>query len=261
MFVGKISQLFVRFAYYIKTATMDKMNRFRVLCIFGLLLILISCNSSKKENKSITVATDSLSVIDDAKDSVITSDNIEYDARRNNLSLSVSDTIKKFYSMYFSNLQSKDLFLLTIEPGMVKNTKARLQIITSDKRVLYTQNFDAYYFIRKIFIPDTIPIVGGQDAYDKYMESYWKSITTKQYSTFFKKSVDNFFEAIYAIEKDKYVDLKAWDDINDKEYLDEVLNDSTIQLVDIFCFDSDEGGSIIGYSRKQNKVKVLLEHD
>jgi hypothetical protein len=240
---------------------MDIRNRLRTLSLLAILLILISCNSSKKEIQTISRATDSLSVINIAKDSVIHTDNVEYDARRNNLTLSVSDTIKKFYSMYFSSQQSKDLFLLTIEPGMVKNAKARLQIISSDKRVLYTQNFDAFYFIRDIFMPDTIPTVGGQDAYEKYMESYWKSITVKQYSIFFKKSVDNFFEAINAIEKDKYIDFKDWDDINDKDYLEEVMSDSTLRLINISCFDCDEGGSIIGYSRKQNKVKVLLEHD
>lgn len=41
----------------------------------------------------------------------------------------------------------------------------------------------------------------------------------------------------------------------------EALTDSNIKLVDITCFTCKEGGAIIGYSRKQNKVVTLLEHD
>lgn len=219
--------------------------------ILTLLTIILSCNSNKTENKQ-SDSTDSLQT---------TTHKVDYD-RTENLKLSVPDTIKKSVSYFFSNPKSKDLFLLTIEPGMVKNSKSSLQIITADNQVVYSQIFDTYYFVKWIYDPDTIPTTGGQEEYEKYMENYAKSITPKQYETHFKKSVDSFFEAVYPIVKDKYADLKNWDeDINDKDFLQEVLADTNINLFDITCLNCDEGGAIIGYSRKQNKVVTLVEHD
>ncbi|HEX8514560.1 MAG TPA: hypothetical protein VF868_00065 [Bacteroidia bacterium] len=220
--------------------------------LLAILTTILSCNSNKTENNQGDTANDS-------SQTAIDKDN--YD-RTENLKLSITDTIKKSTSYSFSNQQSKDLFLLTIEPGMVKNSKSALQIITADNKIIYTQTFDTYYFIKWIYEPDTIPTTGGQEAYEKYMENYWKSITPKQYETHFKKSVDSFFDAVYPMKKKKFENLKAWEeDITDKDFLNEVLADSTIQLFDITCFDCDEGAAVIGYSRKQHKVVTLVEHD
>jgi hypothetical protein len=139
-----------------------------------------------------------------------------------------------------------------------------LQIITIDNKVIYTQIFNTCYFIKWIYDPDTIPTSGGQEAYEKYMKNYRKSITPKQYETYFKKSIDSFFNAVCPIVENRYEYLKNYEEsasINDKDFFYEVLADSTIQLVDIACFDCDEGAAIIGYSRKQNKVVTLVDHD
>ena len=221
--------------------------------IIGLTILttILSCNSKMEKNPRIGT-NDSLQA---------TTDKVAYD-RTENLVLSVPDTIKKSASYFFSNSQTKDLFLLTIDPGMVKNSKSSLQIITTDNKVIYSQSFDTYYFIKWIYDPDTVPTTGGQEAYEKYMENYWKSITPKQYETHFKKSIASFFDALYTMDKTKYADLKNWEeDINDKDFLREVTLDTTINLIDITCFDCDEGGAIIGYSQKQNKVVTLVEHD
>lgn len=215
------------------------------------LTTLLSCNSKTKKNPIIST-NDSIKS---------TADKVTYD-KTDNLILSVPDTIKKSASYFFSNSQTKDLFVLTIEPGMVKNSKSSLQIITTDNKVIYSQFFDTYYFIKWIYNADNVPTTGGQEAYEKYMENYWKSITPKQYETHFKKRVGNFFDAIYPLLKNSYADLKNWEeDITEKDFFQEVTADTTIHLFDISCFDCDEGGAIIGYSRKQNKVVTLVEHD
>ena len=155
-----------------------------------------------------------------------------------------------------------DLFILKIYPGMVKNSKAELTIVTAEGRSIYTQNFDAFYFIRGIYEPHTIPTNGGQDSHEAYMERYWRSITPGQYEAYFNRSIDSFFISIYPIPYSRHQDLSTWEeDISDKQFWAEISEDTTIKLFDITCFDSDEGGRIIGYSRKQNKVLTLLEHD
>lgn len=94
------------------------------------------------------------------------------------------------------------------------------------------------------------------------MENYAKSITANQYETYFKKSVDSFFEALSFLDKNKFEELKEFGgDFNDKNFLNEYLADTTIQLIDITCFDCDESAAVIGYSKKQSKVVTLFEHD
>jgi len=213
---------------------------------------LLSCNSKTEKNHSV-----------ETNDSLQTpTDKFTYD-RTENLILSIPDTIRKTASYNFSNSQTKDLFLLTIEPGMVKNSKSSLQIFTTDNKVIYSQTFDTYYFIKWIYDPDTVPTTGGQEAYERYMENYWKSITPQQYENYFKNSVDNFFkESLSFLDKNKFEELKGFGGtINDDDFLSEYLADTTIQLIDIICFDCDEGAAVIGFSNKQNKVITLFEHD
>jgi hypothetical protein len=222
-------------------------------CFFLVILTsILACNSNKKESKIKSNNSEPLQV---------KSDKVAYDNSRENLKLSIADTIKISNSYFFSTPNSKDIFQLTIKPGLVKNSKAELKIITADNKIIYTQTFDSFYFVRGIYEPDTIPS-GGQEVYENYMEKYWKSLTPKQFEVYFKKNLDNFFDAIYPIEKNKNEAIKAWEeDISNKDFLNEVLTDSTIKLIDITCFDCDEGGTIIGYSLKQNKVVTLVEHD
>jgi hypothetical protein len=228
----------------IYTMTLNK--EFIIIAI--LTTTFFSCNSNKTESGENNITHDTIES---------QSAQADYD-RTENLKLSIADTIKKSVSFFFSSTQSKDLFLLTIDPGLIKNSKAKLQIITAENKVIYTQTFNAFYFVRYIYEPDMIPATGGQE----YLEKYWKSITPKQYEAFFKKSVNNFFDVISPIVKDKYEYIKGWEeDISDKDFYSEILADSTSQLIDIICFDCEEGGTIMGYSRKQNKVITLVEHD
>ncbi|TPG41551.1 hypothetical protein [Flavobacterium pectinovorum] len=222
-------------------------------CIFLIILTsLFACNSNKKENKLNSKNNDTLQV---------KSNKVVYEDKRENLKLSIADTIKISNSYFFSNQDSKDIFQLIINPGLVKNSKAELQIITVDNKIIYTQSFDAFYFIREIYEPDTIPS-GGQKVYEEYMEKHWKSLTPKQFEAYFKKNVDNFFGVISFIENDDHEEIKSWEeDITDKKFINEILANPEIKLINIPCFDCDEGGKIIGYSLEQNKVISLVEHD
>jgi hypothetical protein len=227
----------------------------RSYTVYFILAVLIfsSCNSGK---------TDSIQNINPGDTIPVVSEKTVYTNSRAGLQLSIPDTIKAAKSYFFSNPDSADIFLLIIEPGLVRESKAVFQIVTADHRVIHTQSFDAFYFIRGIYEPDTIP-AGGQEVYDEYMEKYWKSLTLPQFQAYFRKKVAGFFEeAIYSIDKGEFVNFKAVEEeIDDKDFLQEVLADSTINLIDIACFNCDEGGITLGYSKKKSKVVTLLEHD
>lgn len=137
-----------------------------------------------------------------------------------------------------------------------------LKLLQKKNEILYKETFRTYYFLRGIEEPATVP-TGSQKAYEEYMEKYKKSLTLNQYKSYFNKSLDNFFDnAIYPIAKKNYQELKNWEeDIDDKKFLNEVYTDSTVNVIDLICFDCDEGGKMIGYSKMNKTVKTLLEHD
>lgn len=227
------------------------MKPFTVFSILTIVTTFFSCNSKKTESRQ---------EFDTSLPNAI--NKVVYEDWRENLKLTIADTIKSSASYFFSNQQSKDIFLLTIEPGRVKNSKSYLQIITADSEVIFTQTFDTYYFIKWIYEPDTVP-TGGQERFIKYTENYRRSITSKQYDTYFKRNVNNFFEeSLNFLDKSKFEELEGFGgEMNDKYFLKEYLADTTIQLIDIICFDCDEGASVIGFSKIQNKVVTLFDHD
>jgi len=230
------------------------MNIKCILSIFVVTLTILSGYSSNQNGDNIT----------DDKFTYTSTDNnmqVVYDSRRENLKLSVSDTIKSSKSLLFSNSKSKDLFQLTINPGLVKNSKSLLQIITSDKEVIFSVTFDTFYFIRGIFEPNTNPS-GGREVHEKYLKDYWQSLTLEQYETYLKNSIKNLFKEILFIDRVQFIKMnESGNDVEDKDFLNEIKADSTIRLVNITCFDCDEGGSIIGYSKKKEKVLTILNHD
>jgi hypothetical protein len=231
------------------------MNIKYILSIFAITLTVSSVHSSNINGTNST--NDNLTETSTDKNKQVV-----YDNRRENLKLSVSDTIKSSKSFLFSNSKLKDLFQLTINPGLVKNSKSSLQIITFDKKVIFSVTFDTFYFIRGIFEPDTIPSSGGQDVYEKYLKDYWQSLTPKQYETYLKNSIKNFFNEILFIDRVQFIEMnKSGNDVEDKDFLNEIKADPTIRLVNITCFNCDKGGSIIGYSKKKEKVLTILNHD
>jgi hypothetical protein len=212
---------------------------------------LVSCNDNGTTKNETNNATDTPA-----------NNGIVYDESRENLPLTIADTITKSELRFFSNTETKDLFLLKIDPGKVKNSKARLEILNSTGNVIYTQTFDAFYLVRYIYEPDTIPTTDGQEEYEAFMQQYWKALTPQQYEAYFNRSVDSFFTYIYPLVNNKTETLEAWKyGIEDKDFWEEVLQNPAITLLDVPCFDCDEGGSVIGYSKKQQKVITLLGHD
>lgn len=228
--------------------------KLRLLCLVLLATSsLYSCNEIPSNKKQNSYTRDSLP----AKQTEVI-----YDDRRESLKLSIPDTLTRYKAYFFSNIQTKDTLILKISPGLIKYSKAELRIVTSAGTVIYTQTFDAFYFIRGIYESDTTTIPDGQDSYEAQMEKYWKSITAKQYEDYFRKSIDSFYTNIYMLESTKPETFNAAkDEIVDNDFLNEIITDSTIKLVDITCFDCYEGGTVIGFSRKKNKVSILLEHD
>jgi hypothetical protein len=213
--------------------------------------VLASCNGNGRDKNETNNATDTPA-----------NNGMVYEDSRESLPLTIADTITKSEMRFFSNNETKDLFQLKIDPGKVKNSKARFEILNSTGNVIYTQTFDAFFFVQRIYEPDTIPTTGGQEEYDAFMKQYWKSLTAAQYEAYFKKSVDSFFTYIYPLVNNKTETLDAWKDgIEDKEFGEEVLQNPAIKLIDVPCFDCYEGGYTIGYSRKRNKVATLIEHD
>ncbi|OYU96489.1 MAG: hypothetical protein CFE21_08865 [Bacteroidetes bacterium B1(2017)] len=219
------------------------------LLTLSLLLLLTACTSNTTQQTAASKDTTQAIAGEESHD------------RTQYVSLAIGDTIKKSTSYYFSNAKEKDVFLLTIHPGKVRESTSTLQIITAKGQVIYTQTFETFYFVKLILEPDSVPNSGGQEEYDAFVDAYCKAITPTQYERFFYKNLNTFFETIYLIDKSKNADFNSEEDIQDKNFLQEILSDTSLQLIDIACYNCSEGGATIGYSKKQNKVVTLLEHD
>ena len=229
------------------------MTSYKQLGLVLISAVFLSCNGKKGGDTQHVPAGDS---------AVHTTSKVVYEDSRAQLQLSVADTIIRNAAYYFSDPQVKDLFVLKVFPGAVKDTKAELQILTAAGKVIYSQSFDAFYFVRGIYEPDTIPTNSTQDEYEAYMKKYWKALKPQQFEAYFHKGIDSFFTSIYPIDRKDIESIKAWkEDIDKDAFYKEVIRDKTIKLIDITCYDCSEGGVVIGYSRKENKVIPLVEHD
>ncbi len=182
-----------------------------------------------------------------------------YDSTRESLKFEITDTLKFSKSFHFSNRDIEDHFLLTINPGLINKSKSEFKILSDQGELIYTQIFDSYSFIIGIFQPPSVP-PSGQEVYDRYRTEYIKSLTQNQYDSYVKKNIENFYDQIHFLKRDRLNDLSKWDETN-KEALKEVLSDTTIILVDISCFDCYEGGEIVFYSKDSKDIKTLLSHD
>jgi len=235
------------------------------------LLLLISfltiCCGGKTNKDSVNNADSSWVNNQSRSENIKPDTTVHYDSSRENLKLSLPDTIKVNKSFYFTNNQIKDSFVLTIQPGLVSKSKSKLEIITKDGDKIYSQVFDSYYFIRRIFQPDSIPskYTRNQKAFEQYLMMYRKSLTQNQIDSYFKKSVEKFYDnGIYFMKSSRYNSLSNLGyniDNIDKNGLNEILSDSTIRVIDISCFDCDEGAEMIFYSKKKNQLVQLLSHD
>jgi hypothetical protein len=231
---------------------------YKLYLILSLSLLTFGCGGQRTDEAG--TSSDTTTSRDNDQDNAGQVDQkVYYDSARENLKFKIPDTLRSSKSFYFSNRQTKDLFLLTINPGLINKSKSELKIVTVPGRVIYTQVFDSYYFIHGIFLPDSIPS-GGQEVYDRYLIKYRKSLTQNQYASYVKKEIDNFYDAIYFIKRDKLRNLAKWGDAN-KDAVTEVLGDTTIIVTDITCFDCDEGGEMIFYSKKKGGIESLMTHD
>lgn len=190
------------------------------------------------------------------------SEQVTYGPPRENLKLSFNDTIINSKSYYFSNPNTKDLFVLIVRPGLVKNSKAEFRILSVDRTVIYSQVFDSFALIMRIFEPDTIP-KGGQAVYEAYMEKYWRSLTLSQYEAYFKKNVQKFFDNnVLFINKTEFKKMCEWANVVDHETANEAFSDSRAILMSLSCFFCDGGGgSVLYFSKKKGKVMDILDHD
>lgn len=181
------------------------------------------------------------------------------DARRESLKLSVNDTIIKSKSICFSNTATTDLFILKVNPGPVKSSKSEFQIRSNDGKIIYSKVFDSFALIMRIFEPNSIP---KGVKYETYINEYQKSLTTNQYTEYFNRNVQHFFENFSTIDRQKFKEMMKNGNILDKESVSEVFTDTSSNLVQVNCFDCDTGGSsVLYYSGKKHKAIEILGHD
>lgn len=180
--------------------------------------------------------------------------------------LSTSDTLKgaRFYKpyaakgkVYFSNKEYQDDILLTINSGLISESKSNITISSKGKQ-LYRINFDTYYFIKFIFEPKKLPLGANSLEKRKYLIEYAQSLTKqdieayalKQAKSVFKNTPANFLEVQENME---------FGFVPNETLFTNVSQDKTTPIIFIPCFDCYEGGDYLVYRNDQAQVLLTMD--
>jgi hypothetical protein len=171
----------------------------------------------------------------------------------------ISKPIVKTRILFFSDPKKQDTIILSVPGGLISQSNSSLQIKTADNKIIFDKRIKTYYFIRGIFLPDSIPH-GGQEVYDSYINKYVTSLTKEKFENYAKTKINAFLE-YNTLSKAELSDAKLYGTVIDKEVYKKVFTESHPKVIWFPCFECDEGASYFAYSAKRAKAIEFLVTD
>lgn len=162
-------------------------------------------------------------------------------------------------SIIFSDPNRKDLFELTINEGLISDSEFFLRIFR-DSNLIYSDTFDTYYFVKFIFEPDTIPRNATQQEFEDYIYSYGSALKKSDFEKHAIESARTFFNDVI-LTTYQLREAKEFGTVNDSILFESVITDTNSRVITFPCFDCDYGSWYFAYSKKDKKVKRILETD
>lgn len=171
----------------------------------------------------------------------------------------ISRQMVKTRMLFFSDPKKRDTIILTVPRGLISQSNSSLKIKTADNRIILDQRIKTYYFIRGIFLPDSIP-PGGQKVYETYINKYTTSLTKEKFENYANRKINAFLKE-NTLSKTELADAKLYGTVVDKEMYKKVFTDSNPKVIWFPCFDCDEGASYFTYSTKRARAVEFLVTD
>jgi hypothetical protein len=205
-----------------------------LLKLIILFIVISSCqstNSTQIEKGKSKVLSSSL------KGDIANQESEYYDYKNTKLKNDFTDTLR----IHFSNDTTLDCFTLYVPKGNINKTKSTFKISTKDGKVIYENTFT------------TSGLVDGYGTYkiknDEEMEKYVLSEAKD------KLSRDGFIDLNNLTEKDGIINQAKKDDYLNYDVFLECKKDKR----PLFQFGLEEENiEILGYSKKSNKVVVVI---
>lgn len=228
--------------------------------IYGpaILFTWLSCASEAKRNTE--HRTDPIAASPAPKPA--DSSSVLFDEIDKKLKLASFPTAQAFYRLYhFSGDMAYDTLFLLVPAGAIGSSLSRFEIHSPKGEVLYADTFHTSFFSRELlFGPDSIP--AGITDYEQFRFTWVKSLTGRQIETYVKDQLGKFLETTSVDKEKDFKDLPDTDDgIIDKAEFQSVMADPALGMVWTPCFECDEGGAIIGFSKKQKKGIMIFGSD
>ena len=156
----------------------------------------------------------------------------------------------------FTEAGSPDTFELWVPAGLIAHSRGKFSVTGHNGKQLFADSFATAFFALGVFEPDTVP-EGGQDAYEKYMIGYMRTLTAQQIAVYTQKQLRDFMN-----------ELKPQREaIDDKEMVEDsvayraYLADPKLLAFYLPCFDCDEGGMLYCYYKPKDTVLLIGKTD
>jgi len=209
-----------------------------ITCLFiASLTFLYGCNSNNTEHS--TSPGNVVNATGHAKDSAV------YDDPRQNLQLLFPDTVRVTRLFIFSDPDHFDTFRLIVPRGPVAKTKSCFMIKTADNRIIHSEYFETYFFVKS-------------EIYDNDIAGK-SPLVADSLQVIAHRNIDSFFKN-FSVQRDFAQDYDDNEIINRDLYA-AMIKDSSAKMLFFPCFDCDEGNEGFGYSIKEGKALEVLSYD
>lgn len=172
---------------------------------------------------------------------------------------SISKSIKKNRTIFFSDKKKQDTIILTVPVGLISKSSSLLTIRSFDNKTIFNESFRTDYFSRGVFEPDTIP-AGGQEVYEAYLNKYIASLTKANFEDYTKNKINSFLKDI-TVSKTDLMQAISFGSVVDKDLLKTITANPNSKVVWLPCFECDGGVRYFAYSPNKAKAIKFLETD
>jgi arsenate reductase-like glutaredoxin family protein len=236
------------------------MTKLFFICALSAVCFLSAC-STQPEKKTAAV-NDSLANSLAGSNNGVAADEL-VDATDKKLKETSLTASRMFYKLYhFSGAVENDTLVLYISEGAIGTSLSRFEIHSPKGELLYADTFHTRYFVRDILEPGSYPDSLPTSAYDRYRLVYINALSSRKIIDFVWSQTNKFLEETMVDKYKQFKNLPADDDgiLNQAEFKT-IMADPALCLIWLPFFEGDEGGSWIGYSRKQRKGMMVYASD
>lgn len=178
-------------------------------------------------------------------------------------SMKLAQPIRNAQRFFFSNKETQDEFSFYIPVGPVGETKSIMTISTSGKDLIFSDTINTISLAQWMAYPDEVPANLNRIQYLHFMINYLNRLSEKDVQEFLEDKAGTIFSRIFT-EKAELRDPETMALLNKdipKELYNEVMSSDDTNIIFWPCYNCEEGGNYLGYSKSKKTVINLASSD